>query len=548
MQTSSSPVLPAAVRQDKWRGFLLCCFVFICGLRVFLIESYGAPIAWGDDLDGIAHRILARLHNATFTWPLLFAAHNGDHVIVATRLWEILWYYINGEWDPKLVMIVKTPIYAAAMTIFVHLLTRGLDRGRLAAAAVLTVLFAFPFNYHNLLWAFQSQFDFFFLTAALGCLALSNGRPGLALVAAAVAPFTLGAGPVLAASYIPFFLAAAFIGKTWSARKAFGFSAAALVIALAGMSFRTADAMPATGTAFDKGATLVKLYGWPFSNLLSAVERLPGDAHLIPRPVLNFPSAESSWMLGFAEQLHRHAWLVVAVNFTAALFVMAPLLFVLVRVARKKISADRVLGLLNVSVFTALMLAATAIARTEQPTIAMRFLDHVILAGFASIVAAFILVAQNRRWLPWVAGWALVLSFGYLATMGATMSQMVNRQKPQRSLEILQRYYAPNEIAGVQRNNHAALRENDGFTLFIVSPDPTEFMQMLDDPALRPVLPRAITAPGTGRGWAALVASAVARWGLLIAFVAACVAGWLAMRAQRTQRRAAPTVVPAAPA
>ena len=192
-----------------WFWFLLCCFAVICGFRFFLIQRFGAPVAWGDDLDGIGHRILAPLHQGTFTWPLLFQAHNGDHVITVTRLWEMLWFTLNGDWDPQLGTIVKVPIFAAAMTIFVHLFTRRLERWRFAAAAVLTALIAFPFNYHNLLWSFQSQWDFFFLTAALGWLALLDGRPALALACAAVALFTLGAAPVLAVSFVPvFFLSA----------------------------------------------------------------------------------------------------------------------------------------------------------------------------------------------------------------------------------------------------------------------------------------------------------------------------------------------------
>lgn len=525
MHSSALP-RPTPENHPVWFRFLLCCFTVICGFRFFLVEKFGAPIAWGDDLDGTAFRILAPLRDGTFTWPLLFKAHNGDHVIVATRLWEMLWFTINGEWDPKLVMIVKTPIYAAAMTIFLHLFTRGLERGRFLAAGILAALFAFPFNYQNLLWAFQSQFDFFFLAAALGWLALLNGRPVLALVCAAIAPFTLGAGPIVAVSYLPFFAAAVY-HRSWSWRKAAVFSVIAIAIAAYGASLPTPDAMPRTGTWGDRIATLFKLYAWPYSNLLSAVERLPESANLIPRPLLNFPSAETSWMMALARQMDQHPILPVAMNLLTAMLFVAPMAVVAIMVARKRIPLRVARGPLNISVFAGCMLGATAIARTDQPTIAMRFLDHVMLAGLASITACFILSAFDRRWRPWLAGWGLILGFGYLATVGATMSQMINRRRPQVSLEILQRYYVAND--------HAVLRENDNFRQFIMGDDPTEFMGMLDEPSLRPVLPRAITAPGTGRGQAAIVASAVGRMGLLIALAGACGAGWIALRARRAR-------------
>ena len=544
MHASQGPASPVpAVSPRSWLRFLACCFAVICGFRWFLIERFGAPVVWGDDIDGIAYRILAPLHNGTLTWSALFAAHNGDHVIAATRAWDILWYYLNGEWDPKLVMMTKTPFYAAAMTIFIHLFTAGLPRARFLAAGVLTLLIAFPFNYHNLLWAFQSQFDFFFLTAALGWLALLNNRPVLALVCAAVSPFTLGAGPIVAISFVPFF-AFAWLSRSWTLRKAATCTVVAGVIAVFGASLRTPDAMPHTGTLADKFAVLCKLAAWPFSNLLSAVERLPESANLIPGPLLKFPSAEGSWLLQFAAQLDRHPILVVLINLVTGALILAPLGIATWLVLRKRIALGAALGVFGVSVFAGLMIGATAVARTEQSTIAMRFLDHVMLAGFASIVAAFLLVAHDRRWRPWLAAWGLVLAFGYLATAGATMSQIVNRRKAQVGLEVMQRYYAGVEENGIRRNNHAAMLENRNFELFILSPDPTAFMAQLDDPRMRPIMPRAITEPGAPRAWAAAAAGVVGRWSLALVFAAVCAATWMAYRARQPRRAAVPVVVP----
>lgn len=533
------PVLSARI--SPWSTFLLCCFAVICGFRFFLVERFGTPVAWGDDIDGIGFRILRPLNNGTFTLSSLFAAHNGDHVIAATRLWEIFWYHINGDWDPKLMMMVKTPVYAAAATLFIHIFVGGLERRRFIAAAVLTVLFAFPFNYHNLLWAFQSQFDFFLLSAALGWCALLSGRPVLALICALLAPFTLGAGPVLAVSYLPFFFAAAW-NRTWSVRRAVLFTVIALGIIGFGATLATGEHLPRTGTLAGKAATLLRLYAWPYSNVLSAIERLPESSSLIPAPLLNFPEAERSWMRILAEQIHRHPSIIVSVHFVIAVFFAAPLTVVAALVARRRISLSAALGPLNLGVFAGCMLAATVIARTDlvRPTIAVRFLDHVMLAGFASIAACFILVTLNRRWRPWLAGWGLVLGAGYLVTVGATLSQMVNRRSPEASLELLQRYYVAND--------HTVLRENDAFKMFIVSDDPTGFLTMLDDPDLRPVLPRAITAPNSARGWAAASASVIGRWGWLIVFLGAVGGIMTAFRARRSQVPDAAVVVPGAPA
>ncbi len=528
------PPAPGA-RLGAWPKFLFFCFAFICGLRFFLVELFGAPVALGDDLDGIAFRILRPLHDGTFSFSSLLVAHNGDHIIFVTRVWEIFWYYLNGEWDPKLIMMVKAPIYAAAATVFIHLFVANLDRWRFRAAAVLTALFAFPFNYHNLLWAFQSQFDFFLLTSALGWLALVSRRPMLALACALLAPFTLGAGPILAASYVPFFLGAAFVSRTWPVRPAMAFAGMAIAIAAFGASLPKGEHLPRTGGLETKVATLTNLYAWPHSNLLSAVERLPESANLIPRRLLNFPSEEGSWMMALANLMHRHAAVRVGLNALTALFLVAPMAIVAVLVVRKRIPLRVAVGPLGLSVFAGGMLAATAMARANQLTISIRFLDHVALAGFASITACFILVAFHRRWLPWLAVWGLVLGLGYLATAGATLSQMVHQRKPAEAFEALQRYYSAND--------RASMREPAVFSLFIESDDPTEFMVMLDDPGLRPVLPRAITTPDSARGWAADSASAVGRWGLGIAFVAVCGAAWTAFRSRRVRYDVDPAVV-----
>jgi hypothetical protein len=537
--------------KDHWLRFLFCCFVVICGFRLFLIQKYGDPTAFfSDDIEAIAHRIIAQFEKGTLQFSSLFTPHNGDHVIFVTRVWDILWFKINGEWDAQLMMMVKVPVFAAAMTIFIHLLTSGLVRGRYLAAGVLAALFAFPFNYHNLLWAFQSQFDFFFLTAALGWLALVNGRTVLALVCAFIAPFCLGAGPVVAASYVPYFLAAGFLSRTWPRRKALAYAAVAVAIAAFGASFPDQTAAPHSATLMAKVATLFRLCAWPFSNLLSAVERLPEVSGVIPRPVLNFPSAESSWMLAFADKLHRYPALVMAINFAMAVLMLTPLALLALKVARKQMPVSTGRGPLNVCVFAGLIVVATAIARTDMNTIALRFIDHVSMVGFASVAAAFYLAAYHPRGRRWLVAWGLVLGFAYLATVGATLSQIAHRRNPQIKRDIIQRYYAGvNPSSGVLATNHAAMLDNNnGAYQFMMGSDVNDFMKLLDDPDLWRVLPRAITSPGSPRGRVAAAVSAVGRAGLVIAFVAACSGAWIAFRARRPKALAPRVIVPGTPA
>ena len=266
--------------------------------------------------------ILQAWQGGTLSLGMLFEAHNGDHRIVATRLWEIFWYVVNGTWDPLLIMIAKAAIYSAAATIFIHLLTHAVPRWRHLAATLLAGLFAFPFSYQNMLWGFQSQFDFFLLTVALGWLALKADRPVGALVVAFFSLFTLGAGPILAASYLPFF-AVAWMDKRWSLRKAAAFAGVSIVLVAFGVSLRGEHAAP-LGTHGEQARALTTLMAWPHSSLLSIIDRLPESERLIPRPLLHFPSAESSWLNHIAAFLHARPMVVPILNVVFALLLLAP--------------------------------------------------------------------------------------------------------------------------------------------------------------------------------------------------------------------------------
>lgn len=524
-----------ADRRRHWLHFLACCFVAICSFRAFLVETFAASIAWGDDLEGIAFQILAPWSAGTLSPGALFAAHNGDHRIVVTRLWEILWFELNGSWDPKLVMVAKCAVYAAAATIFIHLLAGRLERRRFVAGAALAALFAFPFAYHNLIWAFQSQFDFFLLAAALGWLALLHGRLVLAFAAAAVALVTLGAGPLVAASYVPYLLA---MGATrhWPRRRVLACLATALVLTLIGLSLRTSDRLTPSGDTVDKLITFTRLYAWPFSNLFSIVERLPESGRYIPDAVLNFPSPETNWLLAFAASVRAHPVAAVAVHITAAAFMLAPTLGVIGLVARRQLPVNIARGPLCLAGFACLLLVATATARTDQVTIGVRYLDLVLLAGATSLVACFVLTRTHRRLPRAVLLWLLLAGAGYTATSVVTFAQL-NRRAPDASLALLQRYY--------EKNDHAVLRDHDAYRTFIVGSDPTNFLRMLDHPAMRPVLPLAVTQPTASRGNLAAVASHVAHLGLLFAFTASATAAWVIYRSQRPRTSATSPAVPA---
>lgn len=503
----------------------MCCYLGLFAFRAWLVEEFGASVARVDEWEATGEKVLAAWRQGTFSVEALFQAHNGDHRIVATRLWEIFWYELNGSWDPKLIMAAKGGIYAAAAVIFIHLLAGALERRRYLAGGLLALLFAFPFGYQNLLWAFQSQFDFFLLMGALGWLALLSGRPVLALVVAALAPFTLGAGPIIAASYVPFFLAVGVL-RQWPWRRAAGFAAVACALVLAGASLRGSHAAP-LGQMGDQIGTLLKHLAWPYSNLVLLVDGLPESARLIPAAALNFPAPERSWLQAAATWLHAHPLALPVVHGLLAALMLAPIVVMLVSFWRRPPARWLAWGPLGLAAFAILLQVASAIARSSDRMVQTRYLDIVMLVGFAGAACAFVLWQREAWWRRAIVVWVLLLLPGYAATMGASWLRL-NKKEPQLWLTAVQRYFPSHD--------RAVLPRNTAWQLPILEEDPTDFANRLDRPAVEAILPRAIVVPHEPPGRAARVAAWVGRFGLVFAGIAMAAATWIGVQARCGRR------------
>ncbi len=489
--------LPGLLRlPSRWTGLLALIFLGIFALRAWMIERFAASVAMVDEWQATAGEILAPWSQGTLTWAALFQAHNGDHRILATRLLEIACYTVNGAWDPQLVLTVKAGVYALAATLFIHLLAGGLTARRKFAALLLGVLLAFPFNYQNLIWAFQSQFDFFLLAVAAGWIALLRRRLVPALAIAFAALFTIGAGPVLAASYVPFLAWRAWREPLarWAALAGL---AAALAVAAWGASLRSAAAP--LGTAGTQAETFASALGWPYSNLLEHVTS-PRSVKLIPPAVRNFPSPETSWVLRAAGMIDRHPRLQLSADLLAGLLQLLPTLVLAGGVWRRRVPARTAAGPLALAGFALLMTAATAVARGGQSSISVRYLDLIALNGFAALGAAFALLQTHARWRRWIVAWGLCLLPGYLAIMGGTLAKLSHRM-PAYWLANLQAYFVAHD--------HSLLADNrDARWPILEDASVAEFMDFLDDPQIAAVLPPSLTRPSAPLPWA----SAAARW------------------------------------
>jgi hypothetical protein len=508
------PLSPPTTAPLPWGRFLALVFVFIFAARVWLVGQFGASVALVDEWQAIGGEILAPWREGTLTWSALFQAHNGDHRIVATRLFEILLFTMNGAWDPLLSLTAKAAVYAAATTIFVHLLVGRLTERRAWAGLLLAGLFAFPFSYQNLFWAFQSQFDFFLLAVALGWLALLADRLLVAAVMAAAALFTLGAGPILAASFLPW-LALRWVREPAGRRRLVATMVAATAIFAVGISLRSGDAAP-SGSAAGRLATLASELGWPYSNLVAFATSPKLAAHL--------PAAAGQ----VATLLEKHESVRTVLNLAFAAVILLPLGALAHRLIRLRCWPPAAWGPLALGLFALLMAIATALARADNITVAARYLDLVVLIGFSSLASAFVLAGLDARWRRRGLIWALAMAPGFFVMMGGTLLKLQQR---------LPAYWLHNLQAYFPAHDHAVLSDNrDSRWPILESDSVPAFMAFLDDPRMAEVLPRSLTRPEAPLPTGSALAFRVRQFGAPVALAAG--AGLLGLAWRSRRRRA----------
>jgi hypothetical protein len=299
----------------------------------------------------------------------------------------------------------------------------------------------------------------------------------------------------------------------------------------------TSEAAPHVGTPPEKVATFFKLYAWPFSNLLSLVERLGDFERFVPGKLLNFPDAEHSWLRHASAWIEAHPAAIVIFDVVFAVFVVTPTLVLAIAAWRGRVRWSAAYGALGLAAFVFCMLGATATARADQTTVAGRYLDHVALAGYVSIVACGLLVVSLPAWRKWAAIWGGVLAAGYGATMVAATAQM-SRRRPEAYRQTLQRYF--------ETRDPAVMRVDNAFKNFITGSDPTAFLAQLDAPDMQPIIPPTIAKPDQPLPWPGKVARRFGQIGAWIAIFAAGAAAWVvATERRRTSRLGSAAPLPA---
>ncbi len=320
----------------------------VAGARLWLIFHYGSDQPFHDQWT--AEGFYRNWFDGNLEWQIFFYPHS-EHRPALTRLLAMAEFWLNGQWDARLQMVVNLGIYLLVVGTLMEFTRRHLSaRGALVAGFVAMVLFAQPANCENALWGFQSQFYLLLLLGAWHILGSTRERLDwcwfLAQGAGLLGLFSMAAG-VMSASAV-WILSAFDVVRGENRRRAIvTLVVNTLLIAIAWWSF---PASPAAHEARVQSApqffaALAYLLAWPLSSWWGAVLIVP-------------------W-----------CWLAVR---------------------RKESRAHR--GLVALGLWCGLMIAAFAFGRGSSPgTIAVRYQDVLTVALFVSATAIVLLWSTARE-------------------------------------------------------------------------------------------------------------------------------------------------------
>lgn len=252
--------------------------LIVAGARLWLIWHYGSDQPFHDQW--VAEGMYLNWFDGNLEPPIFFYPHN-EHRPALTRLLAMFEFWLNGQWDCRLQMVVNLAIYLGAVAVLVEFARRLLSPRAFAACAVVGVLlFSQPANFENALWGFQSQFYLLLLLGIAHVLGSTRERmDGLwfaAQFAGLLNLFTIAAGVVSAAAVFLFSALEWWRGKR-DTRTIATLSVSIALMALALLIYpggslpndHRASSLPQFVAAF------AHLAAWPVSSLLGCVLALP---------------------------------------------------------------------------------------------------------------------------------------------------------------------------------------------------------------------------------------------------------------------------------
>jgi hypothetical protein len=443
MSPDSRAPLPAARADWVAAGAV---FLAVLAARLWLVGSAGSALPYWDQWDAEALGLYRPWLTGTLEPAALLAAHN-EHRIVLTRLLDLALFAGFGGWNPWWQLLLNAGLHAAAAGLLAVVLPRPAAAGpRPLLFGGFALLFAVPAGWQNALWGFQSQVLLGNLLA-VGALAglvgpATGGRYWWAgWCCALLALGANGAGPLVVVAALPFALLA------FVERRAVWWQLVALgVVLAAGMALHVT---------------------------------VPAHAPLRAANVPQFCSV----------LLHALAWPWVETP-ALALVVQAPglwLLGQLVRARRRPDAGERLLlALLLWSWLQAAAIAWSRGAGLPDGRPLSRYQDPLVVGAAVQLVILLRLVAAAPRaripGLLW--GGCLLAGLLLLTTHVLSVNLPHKRRQDREALAAVRAYLTTGDAAAFAASPAVASA---------LHPDPDVVRRVLDDPGLRPHLPREFT-------------------------------------------------------
>src|SRR5438270_13763777 len=177
----------------------LALFLIVFGARLLLVQHFGSDVPILDQWDIEGAFLLKPCAEGSFHLSDLFAAHN-EHRLVVSRLWTLLFFKLNGQWDPLLEIVANAVLFGGIAVAIAAASWRTLRQPTpLLAVAGVALWGALPYAQENSLWGCQSSFYFliFFSIAAIWALLVLPDtliRSWLGIVVTLSACFMMGSG------------------------------------------------------------------------------------------------------------------------------------------------------------------------------------------------------------------------------------------------------------------------------------------------------------------------------------------------------------------
>ncbi len=453
---TDSPTPPTAIAPRRTQCLVVCAalaaLVFAC--RAWLAQVWGSALPFWDEWDLEADGLYRPWLNGTLRITDLFQPHN-EHRLLLTRLVDLGFFILYGRWAPWAQIVLNAVLHAATAAGLTAIFWPALaPRARTGFAVGVALIFCATSGWQNALLGIQSQVYFASMLAVAALAGLTLARQWslgwwCGFAAALLALYSLASG-VLAA-----------------------LAAAAVMLAFPSQPRRSAGYWLALGLIIGISAFGLLGFREPPGQRAFHAQNLSQFYGVFVR-CLSWPHVNSTLL-----------WLLMQL----------PLVVLLIVIWRRRTpltATDRCA--IALAVFSALQAAAVAHNRAAglmdlRPL--SRYQDPLLLGTAAQLYAALRLaVVLERPGRLLACAWAAAGIFGLIDLTGTnlTLNLQYKRLQDTASLDQVRTY----------------LRTRDA-TVFTRDPlypgphpNPQVVQRILDDPVLRPVLPKAffIDHPG----------------------------------------------------